>query len=263
MGPAFFFVIFNKARESDLGRLQQIITFWRISWQHVECFRFDQLNIIGQMAAGIAHEIRNPMTTVRGYLQLLQNRFELQAFKGQFKLMIEEIDSANSIITEFLALAKTKPAKTEACNLNELISKLFPLIQADAFTHNMHIIFEPGEIPSIYLNKQEIHQLILNLCRNGLEAMQAYGCLSLRTFQDGQNVVLSIKDEGTGITIENLKMLGKPFFTTKDNGTGLGLATSYNIAARHNAKIDIDTGPRGTTFFIRFTCEYVEKFVLK
>ncbi|MHB8127146.1 MAG: ATP-binding protein [Desulfitobacteriaceae bacterium] len=204
------------------------------------------------MAAGIGHEIRNPMTTVRGYLQLLQDRVELQAFKSQFELMIDEIDRANSIITEFLTLAKTKPAETELCNINDLISKLFPLIQADTFTQNMQITFEPGEIPSIYLNTKEIHQLILNLCRNGLEAMKAGGCLTLKTFKDGQNVVLSVKDEGIGIPIENLDKLGKPFFSTKDNGTGLGLATSYNIATRHNAKINIDTGLNGTTFFITF-----------
>ncbi len=222
-----------------------------------EMKRLDQLNIIGQMAAGIGHEIRNPMTTVRGYLQLLQNRVELQAFKSQFKLMIDEIDRANSIITEFLTLAKTKPTKTEVCNLNELISKLFPLIQADTFTQNKQIIFEPGEIPQIHLNTKEIRQLILNLCRNGLEAMKADGCLTLKTYKDGQNVVLSVRDEGIGIPIENLDMLGKPFFTTKDIGTGLGLANCYNIATRHKAKIDINTGLNGTTFFVTFNsnCE--------
>ena len=218
-----------------------------------EMYRLDQLNIIGQMAAGIGHEIRNPMTTVRGYLQLLQNRVELKAYKNQFELMIDEIDNANSIITEFLTLAKTKPAKTEACNLNELIIKLFPLIQADTFTQNKQIIFEHEEIPLIHLNTKDIRQLILNLCRNGLEAMKADGCLTLKTYKDGQNVVLSVQDEGIGIPVKNLDMLGKPFFTTKDNGTGLGLATCYNIATRHNAKIDIDTGLNGTTFFVTFS----------
>ncbi len=104
---------------------------------------------------------------------------------------------------------------------------------------------------------EEIRQLILNLCRNGLEAMKADGCLTLKTYKDGQNVVLSVRDEGIGIPIENLDMLGKPFFTTKDNGTGLGLANCYNIATRHKAKIDINTGLNGTTFFVTFNsnCE--------
>lgn len=220
-----------------------------------EIQRFDQLKLIGEMAAGIAHEIRNPMTTIRGYLQLLQNRKEIQDFKSQFQLMIEEIDRANEIITQFLSLAKTKPAETISCNLNDIIAKLFPLLQADAFTKNMEIIFEPGEIPNIHLNATEIHQLILNLCRNGLEAMNEGGCITLKTFVEGQNVVLGVRDEGYGIPVENLDKLGKPFFSTKDNGTGLGLASCINIATRHNAIIDIDSSPTGTTFSVRFVCD--------
>jgi len=84
--------------------------------------------------------------------------------------------------------------------------------------------------------------------------MNEGGCLTLKTFKDGQNVVLSVGDEGSGILAENIKMLGKPFFSTKDNGTGLGLASCYNIATRHNAIIDIDTSPSGATFFVRFNC---------
>lgn len=220
----------------------------------IELAHLDRLHLIGQMAAGIAHEVRNPMTTVRGYLQLLQNKKEFQSFESQFALMLDEIDRANSIITEFLSLAKTKPSETKKCDLNSIITKLFPLIQADAFTKNMEIIYEPGEIPFIELNTKEIHQLILNLCRNGLEAMKPGGTLMLKTFRDEQNVVLSVEDEGIGIPIESLDKLGKPFFSTKNNGTGLGLASCYNIATRHNAIIDIDTSPNGTTFFVRFTC---------
>ncbi len=223
-----------------------------------EIYRLDQLNTIGQMAAGIGHEIRNPMTTIRGYLQLLQDNQELEAFKSKFELMIDEIDRANSIISDFLSLAQTKPSEMKMCNLNDIITQIFPLIQADTFTKNMEIIFEPGEIPLVPLNIKEIRQLILNLCRNGLEAMKEGGCLTLRTFKDRQHVILSVKDEGSGILSENLDMIGKPFFSTKDNGTGLGLASCYNIATRHNAVIDFDTSPRGTTFFIQFNCENPE-----
>lgn len=217
-----------------------------------EMYRLDQLNLVGQMAAGLAHEIRNPMTTVRGYLQLLQTRKELQAYKSQFELMLDEIDRTNSIITEFLALSKTKLAVTELLNLNDIIVKLFPLIQADAFTKNMDILFEPGKIPPIPLNPKEISQLILNLCRNGLEAMRVGGRLTLKTFEDGSDLILSVEDEGIGIPSENIAMIGKPFFSTKDCGTGLGLAVCYNIATRHNAIIDINTSLNGTTFIIRF-----------
>ncbi|ODA39787.1 ATP-binding protein [Desulfosporosinus sp. BG] len=91
-----------------------------------------------------------------------------------------------------------------------------------------------------------------HLTRNGLEVMKEKGLLTIRSYIEGDKVVLSIADEGCGIPPENLDKLGTPFFTTKDDGTGLGLATCYKIAESHNAKINIDSSPRGTTFFIIF-----------
>jgi len=214
--------------------------------------RLDRLNLVGQMAAGIGHEIRNPMTTVRGYLQLLGSRPVHATLKDTFDLMISELDRANAIITEFLSLAQTKRTEQRSQDLNELLSNIYPLIEADTFIQNKQISFIPGEIPNLELNGNEITQLILNLTRNGLDAMEEGGCLKLKSYVDDGNVVLAIADEGSGIPPENLRKLGTPFFTTKDIGTGLGLATCYKIIESHNAKIEIDSSPRGTTFFISF-----------
>jgi len=93
----------------------------------------------------------------------------------------------------------------------------------------------------IQLDAKEISQLVLNLCRNGLEAMHERGTLTIRTYIEGEHLVLSVQDEGCGISIEYLDKLGTPFFTTKENGTGLGLATCYSIANQHNARIDVDS----------------------
>ncbi|KUK63541.1 MAG: Signal transduction histidine kinase, nitrogen specific, NtrB [Desulfotomaculum sp. 46_80] len=95
--------------------------------------------------------------------------------------------------------------------------------------------------------------MILNLTRNGLEAMDKGGYLTIKTFTDGQSVILAVKDQGKGILPEHMDKLYMPFFTTKDSGTGLGLAVCYKIAARHNAKIDLETSPAGTTFFVSFS----------
>ena len=107
-------------------------------------------------------------------------------------------------------------------------------------------------MPNLELNGNQITQLILNLTRNGLESMQERGCLIVKSYVGDGKVVLAIEDEGCGIPPENLRKVGTPFFTTKDFGTGLGLATCYKIAESHNAKIDIDSSSRGTTFFISF-----------
>lgn len=217
-----------------------------------EILRLDRLNLIGEMAAGIAHEIRNPMTTVRGFLQIHENKQEYAQYRDHYELMINELDRANSIITEYLSMAKNKAINLRVQNLNIIINSLFPLIQANALYFDKYIHIELAEIPDLLLDEKEIRQLILNIVNNGLDAMLPGGSLTIRTFVDNDEAVLAVQDQGCGISKETLEKIGTPFFTTKDNGTGLGLAVCYSIAARHNAVINIQTASAGTTFLIRF-----------
>jgi len=217
-----------------------------------EIARLDRLNLVGEMAAGIGHEIRNPLTTVRGFLQMLGEKDDCTKYKDYFNLMIEELDRANSIITEYLSLAKNKPVELKRQNLNRIVSAILPLITADAMVTDKQIEMEMSDIPRLLLDEKEIRQLILNLVRNGLEVMSPGGELQIKTFAEGDEVVLSVKDHGRGIEPDVLEKIGTPFFTTKDNGTGLGLAVCYSIASRHNAMIKVETGSSGTTFFVRF-----------
>lgn len=214
--------------------------------------RFDRLDLIGEMAAGIGHEVRNPLTIVRGYLQLFQGKKKYVEHREYFDTMIEELDRANTIITEFLSLAKDKTVELKRGNVNTLLTALFPLLQADAFCRDHNIQLEIGAIPDIAMNVNEMRQMVLNLVRNGLEAMTKKGTVSIKTYLEDNKVVLAIKDEGPGIPEKVLEKLGTPFITTKDNGTGLGLPVCYRIAQRHNAQIDVMTFPEGTTFFVKF-----------
>lgn len=213
--------------------------------------RLDRLNLVGEIAAGIAHEIRNPMTTVRGFLQLFKSKAGAANLE-YINLMVEELDRANSIITEFLSLAKNKATEHEQKDLNEVTAAIVPLVQAEALMANKNIIFESQGTLSLYMDEKEIRQLILNLALNGLDAMQSGGTLTISTYADGQDIVLAVADQGCGIAPEDLGKIGTPFFTTKEKGTGLGLAVCYSIAARHKALIDIKTCTEGTTFFVRF-----------
>ncbi len=216
-----------------------------------EMYRLDRLNLIGEMAAGIAHEIRNPMTTVQGFLQLSRNQVD-NLSTDFIDLMLEELDRANSIITEFLNLAKNKISVKKKQNLNAIIEALSPLIQAEALRSNKQLKLDLGECPDISLDEKEIRQLILNIALNGLDAMGSNGNLTIKTNIEKQTLVLQIKDEGQGISPEVLSKLGTPFFTTKETGTGLGLAICYSVAKRHDAQIEIETSDEGTTFSIRF-----------
>lgn len=217
-----------------------------------EMARLDRLDLIGEMAAGIGHEIRNPMTAVRGFLQLLKGKKEFAKHGEYFNLMISELDRANSIITEFLSLAKNKAVELKPSNLNTILESMLPLIEADAMMTDKYINLETQELPGLLLDEKEIRQLILNLVRNGLEAMPPGGKLKLRTFVEGEELVLSVQDQGKGIEPGIIEKIGTPFYTTKENGTGLGLAVCYKVAARHRARISFATGQAGTTFFVRF-----------
>jgi two-component system, sporulation sensor kinase E len=217
-----------------------------------EMARLDRLNLVGEIAASIGHEIRNPMTTVRGFLQMLADNNAYEKESAYFELMIEEIDRANAIITEFLSLAKNKTVNFKIQNLNTILENVYPLLQADAVGQDKKVKLVLQQVPDIRVDEKEIRQLLLNLVRNGMDAMEAGGMVTIKTYQKDENVILSINDQGSGINSDALKHLGTPFFTTKEDGTGLGLSVCYSIAARHNASINIKTSSKGTTFYIGF-----------
>lgn len=217
-----------------------------------EMAQLSRLNLIGQMAAGIGHEIRNPMTTIRGFLQLLSRKEDCTPYKNYYNIMIEELDRCNSIITEFLSLGQNKSIQLEQNNLNKVLEGLSPLMMADALNRDQNINLELGNIPDLMLNENQIRQLILNLVRNGLEAMPSGGNLKIKTYLEKESVVLLIQDQGQGIDSKVLGKIGTPFFTTKKDGIGLGLAVCYSIAARHKAQIEVKTNSSGTTFLVYF-----------
>lgn len=214
--------------------------------------QLDRMNLIGEMAASIGHEIRNPLTTVRGYLQFFSMKKNFSEYEENFSIMIQELDRANLIITEFLSLAKNKKVDLVSNNLNAIITQIYPLIQADAIGAGKNIILKLGDIPNILMDENEIKQYILNLVRNGLEAIKYKGIVLIKTYMDDQHIILAIQDDGEGMPKDVLEKLGTPFVTTKDRGTGLGIPICYRIAERHNAKLDIETSSTGTTFTIKF-----------
>ncbi|MGQ0419486.1 ATP-binding protein, partial [Bacillus sp. HC-Mk] len=141
-----------------------------------------------------------------------------------FYLMFEELNRANSIITEFLSMGNTRKLDLQMLDLNSIIRDIIPLIKIDTYNQNKYIQVDTNDIPELLLNRNEIRQLLMNLYRNGLEAMNTGKVLTISTYKEGQNcVVLAVRDQGKGIRPEVLEKLGTPFYTTKDNGTGLGL----------------------------------------
>lgn len=220
-----------------------------------EMARLDRLNLVGQMAASIGHEIRNPMTSVRGFLQMFgQGNSGIN--KEYYDLMIEELDRANEIITEFLSLAKDKATDLRAHKLGSIIDRIRPMLEAEALLHGKQIDIITGSESQLLLDENEIRQLILNLVRNGMDAMAAGGTVTITVKENADEVVLTIADQGCGIAPEIVDLIGTPFVSSKENGVGLGLAVCYRIAERHGAHIAFETGVAGTVFKVYFPlCE--------
>jgi len=221
----------------------------------IEISRLDRLNLVGEMAASIGHEIRNPMTTVRGYLQLLRENPDYVEDLECMDLMLEELDSANEIISEFLSLAKNKTVELKSMNLNAILKSIYPLLQANAVLQDKEIDLDMQDLPVLMLDEKEIRLLIVNLVNNGLEAITPGKTVKIKTYIDGSCIILAVEDQGCGIPQDILEELGTPFFTTKENRPGLGLAVCYGIAARHKAKIEIQTEDQRTTFLVKFLSE--------
>lgn len=242
-------VLFLQGEECIITTIADITELRQIEQ---EMARLDQLNLVGEIAASIGHEVRNPMTSVRGFLQMLREKDQFQSEREYFDLMIEEIDRANFIITEFLILARNKKVDLKKENLNTIIENISPLIMADACTQDKQVEMDLGEITDLMLDEKEIRQLLFNLVRNGLEAMAPGKKIVIRTRYEHGDVLLQVEDQGRGIAADIIDKIGVPFFTTKEGGTGLGLSACYSIAARHNAAIKIDTGINGTCFSVHF-----------
>lgn len=209
--------------------------------QKAEMARLDRLNLIGEMAASIGHEVRNPLTTVRGFLQFFRKKTEFSNYTSSIDIMIEELDRSNEIITEFLSLSKNRKLNLKILDLNQLITRIVPLLQADGMLKNVQITLELEDIPNLVLDEKEIKQLILNLVINAIEATSKNGIVTLRTFHRNGNTSLVVSDTGCGISPDILDKLGTPFLSTKPQGTGLGLAVCYSIADRQSASLTIDS----------------------
>ncbi|NLX01032.1 MAG: PAS domain S-box protein [Syntrophomonadaceae bacterium] len=242
--------IINNGKTTGVLILGDDITKYRKL--QLEMTRLDQMNTLGEIAAGLAHEIRNPMTTVNGFLQLLLKDEDFKNKKEYLEIMIEELNRANGILGEFLNLARNKIVDLQACQINQVIRSLAPLLQADAFLSDRTIVLKLGDVPELLLDVKETRQLIINLVRNALEATPSGGMVEIKTQQESNMVLLSIKDQGKGIPKDIIEKLGTPFFSTKDTGTGLGLAICFGIIERHKAKLDIDSSSSGSTFTVKF-----------
>lgn len=246
--------------EARLPELTPLFKF--ISDQMKRMTQIDRLNTIGEMAAGIAHEVRNPLTTIRCLLQMLTGKPGVEPYQNKFDMMIDEIDAANVVMTEFLSLSKDKVLYFEPTDLNQFIRKLHPLFKATAESKQLNLKVEVDlqELPIVQIDHNSMCQLLCNLVKNAFEAMPQGGTVTIRTASVEQGVQLSVQDEGCGVPENLLEKIGTPFLTTKLNGTGLGVSICSRTAQNHHGSMKIENNPdRGATFTFCFPLEQPEQ----
>ncbi|MCZ6940405.1 PAS domain-containing protein [Bacillus mycoides] len=215
----------------------------------------EKFSLAGRIAAGIAHEVRNPLTTVRGYLQFLQDNVS-PSNKELFKsLLIPELDRANSIITKFLAISKTREFTREPFPINTFLREYIQqLLASEVFLHNISIDYDfSAELDGVLVNidRHELVQVFLNLFQNAVDA-QGERPLSIQisSYRLDNFVRITFTDNGTGVPPAIQEYIFDPFFSTKDSGTGLGLSVTKKIIQNHNGTLKMSSNQNGTTFTI-------------
>ncbi|MGM0777780.1 MAG: ATP-binding protein [Bacillota bacterium] len=200
----------------------------------------EKLALLGQMAAGIAHEIRNPLTSIKGFVQLFKSSSQKEEY---FDIVLSELDRINGIVGEFLVLAKPTADIFEKQDLTKLISEVILLSNTQSILNNVEIKVENNlHSPMIHCEKNQLKQVFLNIIKNAIEAMPDGGQLTIKVMKKtGNTISVQFIDQGVGISEDRIPSLGEPFYTTKEKGTGLGLMICYKIIENHNGRLTIES----------------------
>lgn len=211
--------------------------------------RSEKMSVAGQLAAGVAHEIRNPLTSLKGFLQLLQagvNRKE-----EYYKIMIDEIEKMESITSELLFITKPLTDNKDVEKVQDMIDDVVTLLKSHAKMKNIQLLCENTANLTVYCDRSQIKQVLINIVKNAIEAMASSGTIQINVSTDGKYVLTDVVDQGPGIPEEVIHKLGEPFFTTKESGTGLGLMITKQIMEQHEGKLEIlQNADKGSTFRI-------------
>jgi two-component system, sporulation sensor kinase B len=202
--------------------------------------RAEKMEVVSHLAASISHEVRNPLTASRGFMQLLeQNHLPLEKRKEYIRIAIEELDRAEAIITDYLTFAKPAPECVEKLNVKAEIERVIDILRPLANMNSVEI--QTSLIPfNVKGEREKFQQCLLNIMKNAIEAMPNGGLLDVYVSIEKDNVLIRITDTGVGMTDEQIKRLGEPYFTTKGiKGTGLGMMVVYRIIESMNGTIEI------------------------
>lgn len=219
--------------------------------------RSERLAALGKMAAGVAHELRNPLSSIKGLALVLQSRFqEKNGDRKTATILVQEVERLNRSISELLDYARPQQLKKDRVDITTLLDKAVSLMRIDAEPAGIELItvYEEG-LPSLNADEDKLTQVMLNLLLNGIQAMENGGTLDVRVGATDRKIEIVVTDSGCGISEEDLSRVFDPYFTTKPDGTGLGMAMSAKIIEEHGGEIRLQsTIGQGTSVIIEIPC---------
>ncbi|MDT8440299.1 MAG: ATP-binding protein [Desulfuromonadales bacterium] len=212
--------------------------------------RADRLSALGELSAGMAHEIRNPLGAIRGTAEILRDGVAADDPKAEFtEILIREVERLNRVLEDFLRFARPQPVEPGRFDVSRLVREVLDLTRQQAVKNRVEVDFRPTEMAEIPGQMEQIKQALLNLVLNALQAMPDGGRLTVTTAVVQQHVMIAVADTGPGIAEADRQRIFNPFVTTRDEGTGLGLAITQRIIHGHNGRIDLESVPgKGSTF---------------
>ena len=214
--------------------------------------RADRLTAMGELAAGMAHEFRNPLGSIRGTAEILQDGIDAADPRAEFAhILVKEVDRLNQVVQDFLDFARPSSNdkdRSERIDVNETLREILLLTQQPATKGHVTVRLDAGSLPPLSGHREQLKQAFLNLVLNAFQAMPSGGALTLATAQEGENIRIDFADTGQGIAPADLPRIFNPFFTTRHDGTGLGLAITHRIIQGHGGRVDVvSTVGEGTT----------------
>lgn len=243
----------DETDRTEIGLLAKRFNYMIDSIQQSEELlrKSEKLAVVGELAAGVAHEIRNPLTSLKGFIQLLKEGKRNQMY---FDIIEAELERLNEIVDEFLLLGKPNPAKKAYNHVSAMLQHVMKLLEGQALLHHVTVqCFVDEPLPPLYCDENQLKQVFINIIKNAIEAMPNGGILRIEAKQRQDSILICITDEGCGIPKERMATLGEPFYSTKEKGTGLGLMVSFKIVEAHGGKMEIHSVEgKGTTVSLLF-----------
>lgn len=246
----FYIIYFGTFYFTFVSLVLIIERLMKTNKQIEEMVYLDKLNMVGQMAASIAHEIRNPLSTVKGFIQHLSEDTSDEQLRRFSPLILDELDRTNKIITDYLSITKPEQFHVSVINLTKVLQSSVDLLRPYAAYSNTSIIFTADRDYYIQGDEQHLKQAIMNVIKNGIESTEdKRGTVEIDISPGllSDTVELRISDNGVGMTAEQLSKIGLPFYTTKTKGTGLGSMVTNKIIREFHGKIEYDSQPEKGT----------------